>query len=80
MVEISLYVIIYSNTLPHMKAFRPRSVDAARTILIHGAEFSTSNEGCLRFELVTYSYVDSDTMSRNKLNLKTLEYVMYFNT
>ena len=49
-----------------------------------GAEYSTLNEGWLRFEPVT-SHVGSDTMSRNQLNQKLKlmieapRYVIYSN-
>ena len=52
MVEAPGYVI-YSNTPPHTRALWARSVDAAHALLIHGAKYSTLNEGWLRFEPVT---------------------------
>ena len=56
MVEAPGYVI-YSNTPPHTRALWARSVDATHVLLIHGAQYSTLNEGWLRFEPVTFCHI-----------------------
>ena len=69
MVEALRYVI-YSNTPHHTRALLARSVDATHVLLIHGAKYSTLNEGWLRFKPVTFCHTGSDAMSRNQLNQK----------
>ena len=57
--------MLYTNTPPHMRFLWAGSVDMTHALLIPGAEYSTSNEERLRFELVISCYFGSNIMSRN---------------
>ena len=48
-VNVTRYVI-YSNILPHMRAFSSTNMNTVVTLLIPDTIYSTLNKECLRFE------------------------------
>ena len=62
--------VIYSNMPPHTRALWTRSVDATQAFFILGAEYSTLNEGWLRFKPLPLVTSTSNSMSKNQLNQK----------
>ena len=50
--------IIHSNTPPNTRVVWARSVDTTHALLIPSIEYSTLNEGWLRFESVTSCHAD----------------------